>query len=176
MNQALAGIDFAPIIPVWLLAGLGALALLALLPALLRLTRDANGARRWQPARGAFLRALAFAALLLALANPRLVEETRQMRPDIALLLVDRSASTGLNARPEQITAARDEIEARARRLPDLELRTVEVPEGGNQGTRLFGAMERALADIPRARLAGVMALTDGQVHDVPPAPARSPT
>lgn len=172
MNQALAGIDFAPVIPLWLLAGLAALALLALAPALVRLPRDANGARRWQPARGAWLRALAFAALLLALANPRLVEETRQTRPDIALLLVDRSASAGLNARPEQITAARDEIEARARRLPDLELRTVEVPEGGNQGTRLFTAMERALADIPRARLAGVMALTDGQVHDVPPAPA----
>jgi hypothetical protein len=172
MNQALAGIDFAPVIPLWLLAGLAGLALLALLPALLRLTWDASGARRWQPARGAWLRALAFAALLLALANPRLVEETRQMRPDIALLLVDRSASAGLNARPEQITAARDEIEARASRLPDLELRTVEVPEGGNQGTRLFTAMERALADIPRARLAGVMALTDGQVHDVPAAPA----
>ncbi|MBU8544277.1 MULTISPECIES: hypothetical protein [Roseomonadaceae] len=172
MNQALAGIDFAPVIPLWLLAGLAVLAALALVPALLRLTRDAQGARRWQPARGAWLRALAFAALLLALANPRLVEETRQTRPDIALLVVDRSDSAGLNARPAQITAARDEIEARARRLPELELRTVEVPEGGNQGTRLFTAMERALADIPRARLAGVMALTDGQVHDVPPAPA----
>ncbi|WP_439594531.1 hypothetical protein [Falsiroseomonas sp.] len=172
MNQALAGIDFAPVIPPWLLVGLGVVAALALLPALIRLQPDANGARRWQPAQGAWLRALAFAALLLALANPRLVEETRETRPDIALLLVDRSDSTGLGARPAQITAARDEIEARARRLPDLELRTVEVPEAGNQGTRLFSAMERALADIPRARLAGVMALTDGQVHDVPPAPA----
>ena len=42
------------------------------------------------------------------------------------------------------------------------------MPEGGNQGTRLFTAMEQALAEIPRARLAGVIALTDGQVHDVP--------
>jgi hypothetical protein len=32
--------------------------------------------------------------------------------------------------------------------------------------------MERALAEIPRARLAGVVALTDGQVHDIPAAPA----
>ncbi|NKC34369.1 hypothetical protein [Falsiroseomonas selenitidurans] len=172
MNQALAGIDFAPVIPLWLLAGLALLALLALLPALARREAGADGARRFAPARGAWLRALAFAALLLALANPRLVEETRQTRPDIALLLVDRSDSAGLGARPGQITAARDAIEARARRLPDLELRTVEVPEGGNQGTRLHSAMERALADIPRARLAGVMALTDGQVHDVPEAAA----
>lgn len=171
MNQALAGIDFAPVIPPWLLAGLAVLAALALLPALLRWQAEAGGARRWSPARGAWFRALAFAALLLALANPRLVEETRETRPDIALLVVDRSDSAGLNARPAQLTAARDEIEARARRLPDLELRTVEVPEGGNQGTRLVTAMERALADIPRARLAGVMALSDGQVHDLPEAP-----
>jgi hypothetical protein len=171
VNQALAGIDFAPVIPLWLLIGLGVLAALALLPALLRWQAEAGGARRWSPARGAWLRALAFAALLLALANPRLVEETRETRPDIALLVVDRSDSSGLGARPTQITAARDEIEARARRLPDLELRTVEVPEAGNQGTRLYSAMERALADIPRARLAGVMALSDGQVHDLPEAP-----
>jgi hypothetical protein len=172
VNQALAGIDFAPVIPLWLLVGLAVLAVLALLPALLRWQAEAGGARRWQPARGAWFRALAFAALLLALANPRLVEETRETRPDIALLVVDRSDSADLNARPGQITAARDEIEARARRLPDLELRTVEVPEAGNQGTRLYTAMERALADIPRARLAGVMALSDGQVHDLPEAPA----
>jgi hypothetical protein len=171
MKQALAGIDFAPVVPLWLIAALAVLALLALAPALLRIVRDAAGARRWAPAQGVLLRGLAFAALLLALGNPRLVEETRETRPDIALLVVDRSDSAMLGPREAQITAAREQIEARARRLPELELRSVEVPEGGNQGTRLFSAMERALADIPRARLAGVMALTDGQVHDIPAVP-----
>ena len=75
-----------------------------------------------------------------------------------------------LKASLARIEAARKAIEARAGRLPDLELRTVEVPEAGNQGTRLFSALERALADVPRARLAGVVALTDGQAHDVPEA------
>jgi uncharacterized membrane protein len=159
MRQAIAGIDFAPVLPPWLLAALGALALLALAPAL------------WRRARGAAWRAAAFALLLLALANPRLVEETRETRPDIALLVVDHSDSARLGARAAQIEAARRAIEARAARLPELEFRTVIVPEGGNQGTRLFAAIERALADIPRARLAGVIALTDGQVHDVPARP-----
>ncbi|MCC5618924.1 hypothetical protein LC605_28340 [Nostoc sp. CHAB 5836] len=173
MRQVFAGIDFAPIIPLWLLIALAAIAALALLPALIRVARDANGtARMAPPARGALLRLAAFAALLLALANPRLVEETRETRPDIALLVVDRSDSAMLGPRGAQIAAAREQLEARARRLPDLELRTVEVPEGGNQGTRLYSAMERALADIPRARLSGVIALSDGQVHDVPAVPA----
>ena len=50
------------------------MALLALAPAL------------WRRARGAGWRVLSFAVLGLALANPRLVEETRETRPDIALL------------------------------------------------------------------------------------------
>ncbi|MBV8615869.1 MAG: hypothetical protein JOY66_19155, partial [Acetobacteraceae bacterium] len=43
--------------------------------------------------------------------------------------------------------------------------------EGGSGGTRLFGAVERALSDIPHARHAGTIAITDGQVHDIPAAP-----
>jgi hypothetical protein len=172
MNHVLAGLDFAPVIPLWLLATLAVAVLAALAPALLRVATGADGRRRLSPARGALLRLAAFAALLLALANPRLVEETRETRPDIALLVVDRSDSATLGPRAAQLEAARGALEARARRLPELELRSVEVPEAGNQGTRLWSAMERALAEIPRARLAGVMALTDGQVHDLPPAPA----
>ncbi|MFC7472954.1 hypothetical protein ACFQS7_01210 [Dankookia sp. GCM10030260] len=156
MQQAFAGIDLSPIIPLWLLAALGVVAVLALAPAF------------WRRARGAPLRALVFALILLALANPRLVEETRETRPDIALVVVDRSDSARIGTRAAQVEAARTVLEDRLGRLPELEVRTVEVPEGGNQGTRLFGAMEQALAEIPRARLAGVIALTDGQVHDVP--------
>jgi len=163
MTQVLTGLDFAPVLPLWLLALLGALAVFALAPAF--------WPRGGRIARGALLRAATFALLLLALANPRLVEETRETRPDIALLVVDRSDSARLGPRAAQIEAARQQIEALAARLPELELRTVELPEGGNRGTRLFSAVERALADIPRARLAGIIALTDGQVHDVPEQP-----
>ncbi|MBR0653426.1 hypothetical protein GXW78_27535 [Roseomonas terrae] len=156
MSQSVAGIDFAPVLPLWLLGIAVALALLALAPAI------------WRGARGVVWRGVTFALILLALANPRLVEESRETRADIALLVVDQSDSARIGTRAEQIEAARREIEARAGRLPDLELRTVEVPEAGNQGTRLFSAVERALAEVPRARLAGVIALTDGQAHDIP--------
>lgn len=160
MMQQFTTLDVAPIIPLWLLAAAAGVAALALLPGFLR------------RARGIWWRAAAFAALLLALANPRLVEETRELRPDIALLVVDASDSTQLvPGRAAAMAAARQTLEARLARLDNLELRVVEVPEGGNQGTRLFTALERALAQTPRARLAGVLALTDGQVHDVPPTP-----
>ncbi|MBS7791834.1 hypothetical protein KTR66_17675 [Roseococcus sp. SDR] len=156
MNTSLA-FDFAPILPLWLLGALAALCLLALLPAALR------------RARGVWWRALAFALILGALAQPRLVEQTRETRPDIALLLVDRSDSTrAASTHAAGIEAARRQIEARIGRMRDVELRVVDIPEGGNQGTRAFAALERALADIPAARLAAVLLLSDGQVHDVP--------
>ena len=90
--------------------------------------------------------------LLLALANPRLVEETRETRPDIALLVVDRPTAPASATAPAQVEAARAaHAKPAPRRLPELEIRTVEVPEGGNQGTRLFTAMERgAGGDPPR--------------------------
>ncbi len=155
-QQAIASIGFAPTVPLWLLGCLAALAVLALVPAVLR------------RARGVVWRALAFAVLLLWLAGPRLVQETREGLPDIGLLVVDQTASMQVGKRAALAAQARDAFEASVAGSPGLELRTVTVPESGNTGTRLFGAIDRALADIPRTRLAGVVAITDGEVHDVP--------
>ena len=160
MNRTVAGLDLAPILPWWLLVALAVLALLA------------TGLALWRGAQGAWWRAAAFCAVLLALANPRLREESRETRPDIALVMVDDSESARVTGRAPRIAAAREAVAQRLARLPELETRFVTVPEGGNQGTRLWSAMEAALAELPRARLAGVLALTDGQVHDVPADPA----
>ena len=91
--------------------------------------------------------------LLLWLAGPRLVQETRETLPDIGLLVVDQTASMQVGNRAKLAEAARAAIEQQAAKLPDLELRTVTVPESGDAGTRLFAAIDRALADIPRSRL-----------------------
>lgn len=163
LEQAYAALRFEPALPVWLLAALGGLCLLVLLPALVR------------RARGGWWRALAFAVLLVWLSGPRLVRETRDTLPDIGLLVVDRSASMGVGERARLAEAARVQIQAQAARMPDLELRTVEVPEAGRDGTELFAAVNRALADIPRTRLAGIVAVTDGQVHDRPDAALPAP-
>jgi hypothetical protein len=156
LEQAIAAIRFEPGVPVWLLASLGGLALLSLVVAV------------WRRAAGTVWRFFAFAILLIWLAGPRLVEETRETLPDIGLLVVDQTASMGIGSRAQVSEAARAKIEADARSLPDLELRTVTVPEAGSEGTRLFATVDRALGDIPRVRLAGIVAITDGQVHDIP--------
>ncbi len=157
--QAIAALRFDPLVPAALLWALAALAGLVL----------ALGAAR--RARGTVLRTAAFAALLLWLGGPRLTQETRATLPDVGLLVVDETASMHVGDRARLADAARRAIEAEAARLPDLQLRTVVVPEGGDDGTRLFAAVERALSDIPRDRFAGSIAITDGQVHDIPADP-----
>ena len=156
LEQAYAALRFDPAIPWWAVGLLAAVCAAALLPALFR------------RARGGLWRALAFAVLIAWLAGPRLVRETRDTLPDIGLLVMDRTASMQVGNRAAIADAAGANILAQAARMPDLELRTVEVPEGGHDGTQLFAAINKALADVPRSRLAGIIAVTDGQVHDKP--------
>ena len=157
-EQVIAALRFDPLLPVWLLAVLGIVCL------------TVAGIGVWRRASGSLLRLAGFAVLLLWLSGPRLVQETRDSLRDIGLLVVDQSASMQVADRAHLADTARQSIEAQAARLPDLDLRTITVPEAGNAGTQLFAAVDRALADIPRSRLAGTIAITDGQVHDVPKA------
>jgi hypothetical protein len=157
-EQAIAAIRFDPLLPVWVLIALGVLSLAVVAVGI------------WRRGRGTVLRLAAFAVLLLWLAGPRLVQETRQSLRDIGLLVVDQSASMRVGDRARLADAARQSIEAQAAHFSDLELRTITIPESGNAGTRLFADVDRALADIPRSRLAGTVAITDGQLHDVPKA------
>jgi len=59
--------------------------------------------------------------------------------------------------------------------MPDLDVRVVHAgaPDAGSalsdQGTRLYGALTRALGDVPHQRVAGAILITDGQIHDMPP-------
>jgi hypothetical protein len=128
---------------------------------------------------GAFRRArglvwrLAFTGLLLlALANPLLRQEEREPLDDITLLVNDVSPSDRLGGRTERREQAAAALRQRIAELPAMQLREIEVP-GGSEGTRLFDALETALGELDRSRLAGIVALTDGQIHDVP-APERA--
>lgn len=147
-------IVFAPLVPVlalWVLAALAA-AMVAL--------------ALWQGLRGWWLRGLAALAVLAALANPSLQNETREPLSDIALVLVDDTASNRIGGRDAQTEAALAHLEgALADLAMDTRIVTVE-DDAGNAGTQLNTALAEALADLPRDRLAGVFIVSDGQVHD----------
>jgi hypothetical protein len=122
----------------------------------------------------AVVRALALALVLLALANPSLVQEEREPVKDIVAVVIDRSQSQTLGDRAAMTDRVRAELQRRFAGLPDVEPRFIEGGDGeGDDGTRLFAALANGLADVPPDRLAGVVMVTDGVVHDIPSSAAQ---
>ena len=119
--------------------------------------------------KGGLLRLLAAGLIALALSNPSIVDEDRRPVPDVAAVVVDRSASQSIGDRTADADAALAKIVAAAEALPDLELRVVSAAEGDIDETRLFDSLSEAFSDVPARRRAGAIIISDGQVHDVPP-------
>ena len=117
---------------------------------------------------GSVWRGVAAALLLAVLANPMIVRERREILPDIVALIIDDSPSQQLDGRADRAAAAAELIRARLARLPDLQLREMRIGESLG-GTRLFAAVEKLMFDVPAERVAGIIMISDGQVHDVPP-------
>ncbi|MDI3336724.1 hypothetical protein QKW60_09920 [Defluviimonas aestuarii] len=127
-----------------------------------------TGFALWRGLSGGWLRMLAAAVMLAGIAQPSLQTENRRPLSDIVILVVDESASQKISDRAEQTAAAVARIEAEVAALPDTELRKIVVGDGaGDTGTLALTALSQALAEEPRARVAGAILVTDGQVHDL---------
>lgn len=146
---------FNPLAPVWLLAGLAALC--AVIGAILI----------WQIGLRALWRTAAFAVLLLALANPMI--EARDTAPlaDVAVVVVDESASQSIKPRTQQRIDAEAKLKAAFKTASNLDVRWVRIKQReGSTGTRIMPAIKDMLRDVPPDRFAGAIILSDGQVHD----------
>jgi len=160
-NDAMSwSIEFIPFVPwpvLWALAALGAV-LLALL--------------FWRARRGAIFRLLSYALLLLAIANPHLKQEDREPLSDVVAVVLDDSQSQGIAGRTARTDEIRKELEERFKAFPNLDMRWVHSTstsaDSERDGTMLFTDLAQALADVPPDRLAGVIMVTEGEVHDVP--------
>ncbi|MEE4117948.1 MAG: hypothetical protein V2I65_02925 [Paracoccaceae bacterium] len=136
--------------------------------ALAAISALAVGLALWRGLRGWWLRALAALALLVAVANPSYQQEDRAPLSDIVLMVVDESASQRIADRPAQTEEAAQAIRDAVARLPNTELREVTVRTAeDNAGTLAATALAELMAEEPRARIAGAVMVSDGQVHDV---------
>ena len=157
--NAFTSFVFDPALPPALLGALGAIAVLLIAYAVVR------------GARGVAWRGLVLAALWLALLNPSATSEQRVPLDDVAVVVVDETGSQMVGERMSQARDAAAALTTDLEALSGLEVRTAIVDhQSGGDGTRLFAEIARQLADIPPERVAGVVAVTDGQVHDIPDA------
>ena len=156
---AVGRIAFDPLIPGWALW-----ALAALMAATLAVYVWRRGGAPW-------LRGAGLALMLVALAQPVWIRETREPVNDVAVIVIDQSESMAVAGRAEAARAAGDRLAERLAQEPGLDVRTREVRSGAD-GTLLAGAIADATADLPPERLAGVITLTEGQLADAPENPA----
>src|SRR6516162_2346654 len=152
------GITFAPLVPTAALWT--ALVAAAVITALLLLGRP----------RGVFLRILALALILLALANPSFTREDREPLSSVAAVVIDKSPSQNFGDRTSETARAQEALIDSLKKISGLEVRVVDAgqADGETDGTKLFGALSSALSDVPVDRVAGAFMITDGRVHDIP--------
>ena len=153
-------IDFSPLLPPGVL-----LALFVLVVAVLALAA-------WRRASGLLWRGIAAACLFAGLLNPSLVSEERSYFDDVAVIVLDQSASQKVGDRQKVSEETLATLQEQLKQYENLDVRVVRAPldarRGMGEGTRLFDALTGALADVPSRRVAGAILISDGQIHDVP--------
>ncbi len=149
---------FDPLIPIWLTVLLTALILIS------------GMIGEWRGLKSFILRAVAGFILCGALLNPQKLLEERTPLPDIAVILTDKSDSMALADRQSSAGAITQALNEKLAALDGLEVTTLSVNPDAN-GTLMTQSLIDALSALPTDRIAGVFAITDGLVHDLPNPP-----
>ena len=158
MLDNLPNIAFDPLLSIGWIIALGILMFIAALAA---------GIGRL---RSYFLRLLAGLFIVLALVNPQTVIEDREPLQDAVLVIKDESESMQLGGREDASNKAYTSLLEQLKADPTLEVNTAII-RPDSDGTRLTSSLIDGLGNMPANRLAGVIAITDGQIHDLPANP-----
>ncbi len=153
MSDLFSALAFDPILPMWLIIGLG---LAIFITALLTAT---SGLKSY------FWRLTAGLFLILAVLNPQQVDEDRTPLPDTVIVLNDVSQSMTVGDRPRARRAILNGLKDGLEQDTSLDVIQVDV-KGDESGTKLSSALVEALGTAGNNRIAGVITLTDGQIHD----------
>jgi hypothetical protein len=152
-------VSFDPLLSPWLIAVIAVAA--AALAAL--------GLYRLQ--RGMVLRTVALALLVAALVNPVIMNEEREPLSTIVAIAADRSQSQDVGERKTQTDQAIAQLQTALGRFKNIETRVIDAGrDTGSEtpSTMLYSNLAAELEDVPPSRIGAVVAITDGQVHDVP--------
>ena len=151
---------FSPLLP---LPVIGLAALVVVLFTAIALMRGLSG---WAP------RGLGALLVVGALVQPMYQSEDRTPLKDIVVLLIDQSASQTLLDRARATENRTAEIEAALAARPNTQVHRIEVNDGPDDtGSLLMTALSEQLSKLPSERIAGIILLSDGLLHDLELAP-----
>ena len=151
---------FSPLLP---LPVIGLAALVVVLFTAIALMRGLSG---WAP------RGLGALLVVGTLVQPMYQSEDRTPLKDIVVLLIDQSASQTLLDRARATENRTAEIEAALAARPNTQVHRIEVNDGPDDtGSLLMTALSEQLSKLPSERIAGIILLSDGLLHDLELAP-----
>lgn len=138
--------------------------------------------------RRSILRTFIGACFLALILSPSLLKTEGETLKNIALIVIDRSPSQFLKDRQAVTEQIHQELKGQLSKFENIDLRvafskapTLTETEKDKtldtlgltsayqiKETRLFQTIDQALATVPRNRLAGIILISDGQIHDAP--------
>ncbi len=121
----------------------------------------------WKRLGGWPWRFLSFMVVLLALLQPYILREQRENLEDIIVVLTDKSNSRTIQKREKQTIMAEQALDEIFASRSNLRVRKVAVVDSDeNRGTKMISQLQSVLAEEPTDQIAGVVLITDGEVHD----------
>lgn len=120
---------------------------------------------------GALLRGLGLSLLLIALLNPSLRQEQRDPLKNIVLIVTDKSPSQVISGREPLVDMALKKLQGQLSSINNVETEIISLGSddaSSKDGTLAFTALRDGLSRLASNRIAGVVMVTDGQVHDAP--------
>ncbi|KLN62260.1 hypothetical protein WH96_01685 [Kiloniella spongiae] len=150
------GIEWQPLVPMWMIYIIIGFALTSLLSLF------------FLKSKGGEFRAIFLAIIAVFLANPSLHKEVSEALPELVLAIVDNSPSMDYGKRKSQAANALTSLHEQVNQRSDLILKTIQINGDAENGTKLFD--EIYLTAEEKERLAGIVIISDGQIHDIPKA------
>jgi len=123
-----------------------------------------------------WLRAIIMAFFFVVLLNPVSITETRKAEKNLVLVVLDETQSQSIAPRGDQMQQAFTALSNSIQQNDKLQMQTIRVThqfsdqssQDAFQETHLYTALKDALSNMDKSRLAGVVIITDGQIHDLP--------
>ncbi|MBH69074.1 MAG: hypothetical protein CMM58_12020 [Rhodospirillaceae bacterium] len=128
----------------------------------------------YQIGKGVIWRGCAIGSILLVLANPLLISNASKLKKNLVVVAVDRTGSQQLQGRKKNLEDILSKLVKRLNTKQNLKVEIVDIRDTSdlnqevlyNNGTLLFGQLTQFLSTLEKEDVAGIILLTDGQIHD----------
>ncbi len=116
-----------------------------------------------------YLRILTFLVFLIFIFNPKIEKKSAEYYKDVVLVVSDLTQSIVETNKAEEVLSIHEAISNQLTKIDNIEQIDVKITNNNEEEikTSLFVEINNVIKDLKIERLSGIIAITDGQIHDV---------